>query len=194
MRIYWKPGDVPGPPPPPGGSQSPPGGAAWTDAIFWAHKTEAAFACVAFGKVRIGGKEGQLQLDDIMAICPGFISPGIEPESPGFGPLAGTPFYVNPNTELELVQTPAGGYVILPPIQWADGRGLLTNPICAKMLFVDPTKRQKMVDQYAGQRKSLTVMRTISGFVNSKLYRVRSAQLYSVFSRYFYPVLLELGA
>jgi hypothetical protein len=188
VKFYWKPGEPPGKPSGGGPSTGP------TDAIFWAHRVEAALACIGFGKVRRGEKEGQLQLSDVTAIHPGFINSSIKPESPGFGLLPGSPFYVNPNTELELVQSPAGGYVILQPIQFVDGKGLLTDPIRAKMLFADSTARKKMVDQYAGQRKSLTVMRTAAGFASSKLYRVRSAQWYTVFSSYFYPVLLELGA
>jgi hypothetical protein len=186
VKFYWKPGEPlhPGDPLP----------LAWTDAILWAHKVEAGFACVGFSRVRRGEKEGQLQLPDVTVIHPGFINPNVTPELPGFCSLPGSPFYVNPNVELELVQSPNGAYVILQPIQWADGHGLLTDPTRAKMIFADPTARQKMVDKYAGQRKSLTVGRTIAGFVNSKLYRVRSGSLTPALTSYFYPVLIELGA
>lgn len=186
MKFFWKPGEPVG--------NTPPGGSAWTDAILWAHKTEAGFACVGFCKVRIGEREDQLQLPDVTVIHPGFVNPSIEPELPGFGMLPGSPFYVNPNTEIELVQSPAGGYVILQPIQWADGKGLLTDPARAKMLFADEVARKKMVNQYAGQRKSLTVVRTLSGMVYSKLYRIRSGSLTPALRDYFYPVLIELGA
>jgi hypothetical protein len=172
-------------------------------AILWAHKTGAGFVAVGFAsQSRVS--PSQMLIRSLQLIEPFFINPTWPPpKGTGFlelGPPAGNNGHkwgwfpgpelpINISTELEEVENVSGAYQVLQPLNCA---GLTGSTIIGKMLWDDAETRKTMKNTYYKQSKSFTVGRD-NPFKASKLYRVRSNIWYSLFTNYYYPILLEVS-
>lgn len=169
---------------PPKDKATPPKDVVGSSAILWAHKTGAGFVCVGYAQaVGIGATEKTIHVIEPTMLHPGFVNPGIEPETPGY--VTGPTLDFSP-TDLQAVENGAGAYQILAPLNFA---GFLGSDDVALMVFADMESVRKMRKKYLSARKNWSVGRTWP-FKRSKLYRLRVP--FGVLANYGFPILLEI--
>jgi hypothetical protein len=158
-------------------------------AILWAHKTGAGYQCVGYADYEESAIEvGHYKLSRVILIDPHFINPAMEgePVSPGYG--MSSDIYISAS-EMENVESGAGVYQVLMPLI---ASGMLTDQRLLMFLDAAAIKHMKSQDEWEAVSKAQanwSIGRTYP-FRQSTLFRVRNST--SVFTSYFYPVLLEM--